>query len=269
MINKQTFCRYILHLAMLSWMVIGLSASAETSDIDDETSQVGVNAMATLQKFAQFLSNTKQFSFIMESGYDVVQDSGFKLEFGARHNITVQRPNHARIEVTRRGGEKRIVNIDGKEISVADPNDNVYAVVSKSGSLNDAIDYFTNDLQMTLPLAELFYDNFPNIITDKVITAHTVGEATIAQVLCEHLVIQNDEVDIQIWIEKGDQPLPRRIVITYRNEIDKPQFKAQFIEWNLSPQISKSLFTFKPPKDAHKIEFAPIITSEAQMGEEQ
>ena len=165
----------MLFLIIAGWMMIGFPVSAETLNSEEDTSEIGVYAMATVQKFTEFLANSKQFSYTMESGYDVVQESGFKLEFGARHKVIVQRPNHARIEVARREGSKRIAIIDGKEISVTDPNENVYAVVSKSGSLNDTIDYFIDDLQLSLPMAELFYDNLPTTLTDKIVTAHTVG----------------------------------------------------------------------------------------------
>jgi len=62
---------------------------------------------------------------------------------------------------------------------------------------------------------------------------------------------------VQLWIAKGDQPLPRRMVITYTRAEGQPQFRAQFSDWNLSPEVPDSLFAFTPPTGAVKIAFAP------------
>ena len=61
---------------------------------------------------------------------------------------------------------------------------------------------------------------------------------------------------MQLWIAQGDQPLPRRRVITYKDAEGQPQFRAQFSEWNLSPDAPDSPFAFTPSEGATKIAFA-------------
>ena len=53
------------------------------------------------------------------------------------------------------------------------------------------------------------------------------------------------------------EPLPRRLVITYKHADGRPQFWAQFSEWNLAPEVPDTLFVFTPPAGAVKIAFAP------------
>jgi len=62
-------------------------------------------------------------------------------------------------------------------------------------------------------------------------------------------------VDYQIWIADGDQPLPQRVVLTYRKEKGQPQFRAQFSEWNTAAETPASLFEFVPPAGMRKITF--------------
>ena len=66
-------------------------------------------------------------------------------------------------------------------------------------------------------------------------------------------------VDFQVWVAQGEQPLPRRIVISYKDEAGQPQFWADLSDWNLSPEISDALFTFTPPAGANRIQFLAEI----------
>jgi hypothetical protein len=71
-----------------------------------------------------------------------------------------------------------------------------------------------------------------------------------------HLVARTDAVDFQVWVADGDKPLPQRVVITYRKDKGEPQFRAQFSDWNLAPEITDSTFLAKPPGGAQKVAFA-------------
>jgi hypothetical protein len=73
---------------------------------------------------------------------------------------------------------------------------------------------------------------------------------------CDHLAVRTSKgVDFQVWVAQGSEPLPRRIVITYQEEPGQPQFWADLSDWNLSPEISDTLFTFTPPAGADRIQF--------------
>ncbi|RKZ45665.1 MAG: hypothetical protein DRQ58_10045 [Gammaproteobacteria bacterium] len=243
------------------WIVLvaGLVSHPVNAEIPEPGPDVGEQTRATLMNFTKFLSSQKSFSYTAEMGYEAVQNSGLRIEFGATRKVTVQRPNRARIEAQRRDGGKRLVIIDGKEISVFDENENVYAIVPREGTLSEIIDYYVDELEMPLPLAELASDDLSEVLTENISFGHTIGESTISGILCDNLVLQNDEVDIQLWIAKGKKPLPRRVVITYKNEPGEPQFWATFVKWDLSPDVDDKQFTFKPPADANRITFAPRL----------
>ena len=61
---------------------------------------------------------------------------------------------------------------------------------------------------------------------------------------------------LAMWITDTPQPLPLRVVITYRSAPGQPQFRADFSKWNLSPSIAEGDFAFTPPTDARQIAFA-------------
>jgi hypothetical protein len=64
-------------------------------------------------------------------------------------------------------------------------------------------------------------------------------------------------VDWQIWIEDGPQPVPRKFVITYKDEEGWPQYSARFTRWDFQPQHSEHYFRFHPPTGADKIDILP------------
>ena len=167
-------------------------------------------AMSALTRMAEFLSKAQRFSTTVDVGFDVVQDSGQKIEFGETRKVTVRRPDHARIDTTKRDGTVSGFVFDGKQIAVFNVQDKVYATAAKPGTLDEAIAYFINDLDMRLPLAELLASNLPKLLQERVRTADYVEQATIAGVSCDHLALRGDRADIQVWVAKGDQPLPRR-----------------------------------------------------------
>jgi hypothetical protein len=213
-------------------------------------------AMPILKKMSEYLAQAGRFSVNVRNGYDVVQESGQKIEFGELRKVTVSRPDHMRIETERSDGEKGLVIFDGKQITVYLPNKNVYASASKPGTIDETIQYAVSDLKVRVPLAMMLLTTLPSEIDRRVVSADYVEKTTILDVPCDHLAVRTGQgVDFQVWVAQGEQPLPRRIVITYISETGQPQFWADFSDWNLAPEISDALFAFTPPNGAERIQF--------------
>jgi hypothetical protein len=72
-------------------------------------------------------------------------------------------------------------------------------------------------------------------------------------------------VDWQIWIEDGDKPLPRKLILTSKQVKGEPQFTVVIRNWDLTPKLTDQEFSFTPPKGAKKIEFLQLTTETAKM----
>jgi hypothetical protein len=228
------------------------TAGASESQAATETQE---EARALLQGMAEFLSKTPRFSVKIRCGYDVVQESGQKIEFNEVRTITVNRPDRLRVESEHSDGAKHLVLFDGKEIAVLSSPQNVYATTSKPGTIDEAVAYFRRDLHMRLPLAALVVNQLPADFERRVQSIDYVEETSILGVPAHHLAGRTATVDFQMWVSDGEQPLPQRVVLTYKGEDGQPQFWAQFSDWNLSPEITDATFTFTPPPGAQKIAF--------------
>ena len=57
----------------------------------------------------------------------------------------------------------------------------------------------------------------------------------------------------QIWIKDGDQPLPVKYVITNKWMTGAPDYSLEISDWNVSPELAETTFTFTPPAGAKKL----------------
>ncbi len=211
-------------------------------------------AGARLEAMANFLAKAQRLSVTIECTYDVLQDSGEKIEFGERRVVTLRRPDRARIDVTRRDGSRRGgLLFDGTQLAVFDLDQKVYATVSAPGTVDGAFDHFVNELNMRLPLRELLKTDLPQKLKDVVGSARLVGEEQLGGTATDHVAFRGDTTDVQLWIPRDGDPLPKRIVITYRLAGGQPQFEADLSAWNLHPDVPDSLFTFTPAAGAERI----------------
>ena len=97
----------------------------------------------------------------------------------------LRRPEHLRIDETRRNGAISGLVFDGKTLTVFNRKDNVYATdarVDGRGTVDEAIAHLINDLDMRLPLAEWLDSNLPTMLVGQVRDAAYVERSQIAGV---------------------------------------------------------------------------------------
>jgi len=217
------------------------------------------DASAILLKMANYLAKAPAFSVTVRSGYDAIQVDGQRIEFSEKRRILLQRPDRVRVETKRSDGDRGMILFDGKGITAFKADEHVYARVEKSGTVDDAVVYLVSDLQLIMPLARMFLTTFPQDMEKQFTEVNHVEENALFDVPTDHLAARSADVDLQVWITQGEQPLPRRIVLTYKNAPGQPQFRADLSEWNLTPKVDAGSFVFNPPADAEQIPFlAPV-----------
>jgi hypothetical protein len=225
--------------------------------------QIDAEAMAILQRMAGRLAAAEGFSVAVHAAYDVVQASGEKIEFGETRQITLSRPGALRVEVAQSDGDRRLVLFDGQAIRIFDLEENVYAQIDKEGSVDDAVRYLVGDLGVRLPLALLITTRLPSDLERRVTALAYVEQDRSTEVPADHLAGRTADVDFQVWVAREGEPLPRRIVITYKHAEGQPQFRATLSDWNLSPGVSPAQLAFTPPEGAERI---PFFTRIARRG---
>ncbi|MHC1741595.1 MAG: DUF2092 domain-containing protein [Syntrophobacteraceae bacterium] len=207
-------------------------------------------AMEQVMRMANFLAQAKELSVTLQTGYDVVQESGQKIEFGETRKLTIVRPDKFRVDVERSDGESSTAVFDGKAVTVLNQKQNMYASSEVQGDIDAAIMHFVRDLKMRLPLAMLFVTALPKELEMRARGADIVETASVQGTQYIHVAGRGETVDFQVWLPKTGDPLPRRIILTYKNEEGQPQYWADFSDWNLAPNAPATLFALEIPKEA-------------------
>jgi hypothetical protein len=221
-----------------------------------------VLARDILMRMARFLSTQPSFGVSVISAYDVVQASGQKIEFAERRKLVVSRPDRLRVETERSDGVRTAVLFTGSEITLVDQTNRVYATERQpAGGLDEAILHFVSDLKMRLPLAVLLMQRLPGELERRVRSIVYVEKTNLLGPPAHHLAARGDTVDMQVWVADGAQPLPVRVVLTYKDAPGQPEFRAQFADWNLTPLITDSAFRPQLPAGAQKILFTAQLAA--------
>jgi hypothetical protein len=146
---------------------------------------------------------------------------------------------------------------DGKSLTLFNPQEKVFAQVAAPDTLEAMLELARTKYDIVAPAGDLLNKNAYDILMDGVTDGFVVGKAVIEGVRCDHLAFRAPHVDLQVWIQEGAQPLPRRLVITTRDLPNAPQFGVTVTKWNLKPTFNAQTFAFTPPAGAKRVDFLP------------
>jgi hypothetical protein len=204
-----------------------------------------------LQKMCEFLKSQQQFSYKAEVADDEVYYGGKKLQYEIDMETFVRRPDRLRVNAEGDLIDKQFF-FDGKTITLFDKDLNVYGVLEVPPNIESALAKANKDFGVRVALTDLASPNLWELLNKRIKTSLYVGQSKIRGVLCHHLSFDGDKVQLQVWIEAGDQPLLRKVVLTHKQLPGSPQWTAYLSDWNFSPQLSDNLFAFTPPSGGSK-----------------
>lgn len=225
--------------------------TSAAANADDDT-PIDPEAMEALKRMSAFLGTQSTFELVSDGAIDVVLDDGQRLQFGERSTYKVRRPNGFVIE--RIGDYKdRRFTYDGKQLTISSPRTSYYAQVDAPATIRETLAVAKDRYGIELPLTDLFRWSEPGgERADDVKEAMYVGPADILGTPTDHYAFREADLDWQIWIAKGPQPVPRKIVITDRSDPSSPQFVTT-MTWNFKPAFNAQTFAFKAPAGAMPI----------------
>jgi hypothetical protein len=252
----MTHARHRVFALVATALAITANAAEPTPPADAAQAASQQKAAARLSAMTKFLASVPAYEVTCRGSYDVLQESGQKLEFLEVRDLALQRPDRLRVRHRSSDGDQDLLVFDGKHITLFNDRAGVYAQAPQPGSLDDAIVYFVRDLGMRLPLARLFTHRSSDELARRLQSVLHVERTELLPVPTDHIAGRVGNVDVQLWIAEGDRPLPMRVVLTYSDEPGQPQYRANFENWKIGTPIAPGTFSFSPPADARRIVFA-------------
>ena len=215
-------------------------------------------AMEALQKMGRFLRTLKAYEVSFKISKDEVLDSGQKIMVDGTSELTVQTPDrfHYSTKIDEAHRDLQFF-YDGKSFTIYGNTNKFYASVPAPATIHELLDVAKDRYDIDLPFRDLFSWGTDKADIAAIQSAIYIGPTKIDGVPYDHYAFRNVDVDWQIWIQQGEKPLPGKLVITTMDEAEHPQYVSN-MSWNLSPKINNKAFTFVPPKDSHKIDFAVV-----------
>jgi hypothetical protein len=219
---------------------------------------ISEEASAALLRMGQTL-RAEQFSFQARTIRVYSEASGEPLHIFHTMKVTVHRPNRLLAEMTGDDGSNKLV-FDGKTLTVFSAQEKKYVSIPvPEGTIDGMLKEAVGRVGIDFPLAD-FLSEAPNKAFLTGVTAgRVVNTVTIDGVPCDHLFFsQPPGIELELWLEKNDRSLPRRLIVTYRSLPGQPNFIAEFSDWNFDIHPSDADFVFQPPADAVQAQLKPV-----------
>jgi len=220
--------------------------------------QAAIDTAATnaLGRMGRYLGTLTEMQVTATITRESVLPDGQKIQNSANADLVAVRPNRLRVSVD---GDRhqRLFLYDGKTFAMYAPNLRYYATAPAPPSILLLADTLEERFNIELPLVDLFRWGTPEAPTSDIRSARDLGPAPVGGVTCEHYAFRQDGLDWEVWIQRGEHPLPRRLVLNTLTDDARPQYTATYT-WNLAPSYNDGSFTFVAPPDAHAIAFSQV-----------
>jgi hypothetical protein len=248
--NRSSWMHTALAVAVALIAVPAVAQQSAPPPVVDPASIAALNSMAS------YLRTLTIFQVEAATTTDEVLEDGQLIKYNGTTNIVARFPNKLLAEVSSDRNERQYV-YDGQTFTLLARRVGYYATVPAPATVRELADVLSAKYDIEVPLSDLFLWGAPGWNSADITAAVDIGPGEVGGTTCEHYAFRQEGVDWQVWIQKGDFPLPRKLVITTMDDPARPQHTAVYT-WNLAPSVNDAAFTFTPPSGAHKIVLADV-----------
>jgi len=230
--------------------------SIPTSGMKSPVASEGIiedGAVEALKEMSAYLKSATTLQADTVGSLDVVTNDGQRIQLDGNTTYKMRRPGFV-IDYNSDIKSRRFI-YDGKTFTVYSPKLGYYASVPAPPTNKEVLDTIYNKFGISLPLEDLFRWDDGDDRAQALKSAYDVGTATIDGVETDHYAFREADVDWEVWIQQGDQPLPRKIVIVDRTDPSRPTFTSR-LRWQVNPPLTDADFTFVPDANAKQIKLA-------------
>ena len=239
----------LLGVALLVLASVPASAAA-AYDQENEATDL-------LKQMATYLAGQSTISANFDSSIEIITAELEKIQFNSSGEMLLNRPD--RLKLSRTGGFSDIdLVFDGKTVTLLGKNLNAFAQVEIPGPTDQFLEKIRAEYNFHAPGADLLVTHIFPTLTKDIIGAKHIGTGIVGGVECEHLAFRNDDTDWQLWIQKGSQPMPRKLVITSKAVTGAPQYTLLIRNWRMDVPLKPDSFAFTAPAGARKLEFKEL-----------
>jgi hypothetical protein len=185
---------------------------------------------------------------------DARLEGGLMVSNSTEVTVNIERPGSLKIS-SFDGLHSKDLYFHNGELTVFNSENKFYAQANIPKEIDAALQFALEEMEIEAPLLDMIYQNVAeHLITSQETILYLQDKARISGADCHHIAIRGSEVDVQLWVQEGERPMTRRIVLTSKWAGGSPRFEAN-LTWDLAPDFDSSIFEFTAPEGSSKIEF--------------
>ncbi|HWR37969.1 MAG TPA: DUF2092 domain-containing protein [Patescibacteria group bacterium] len=260
---KQKIIVGLLALICVSMFFQPVWAAPETAEVKTpEPAAVSTQEKLVLS-MTQFMNSLPQFYISGNASYDKVYPDYEKIMYSFDFDYYVKRPAGFQLNIEGDLQNKQLL-FNGKTITVYDEDKAVYAVMETPATIETALDQAAQEYGLDFQLLDVARNDFGEDLLKDVIKSAYVGTSKIGDISCNHVVFTKKDRSIQLWIEAGDKPFLRKVVVNFKGNPAMPSWNIEITDWNLKPVLPEGWTTFVAKPGMKQIPF--LKASERQNG---
>ena len=249
--TKITIC------LMCAFLAVG-SVSADESAVRQDA-----KALDVLKRMSAYTDTFDQVVIVGITHMDARLGGGLMVSNADEVKVTIDRPDSLHI-TSFDGIETRELIFHQEMLTVFDSEKGFYAQASIPSGVDAALEFALEELDIEAPLMDMILsDASVGLIGPQDTVIYLTDKARVAGVDCHHIAIRGPETDVQLWVEEGDKPLPRKIMLTSKWAGGSPRFIAN-LAWQTEPELDPSIFEFKAPEGFMNIGFVQHSENEGE-----
>ena len=227
----------------------GVSLGGSSFDCPVRAQSQENDAKLILKAMSDYVGSQKTIKLTFDSDIEIITPQLEKIQFTNSGEALLSRPDKLRAH--RISGHADVTMFfDGKTVKIYEKHVNGYAQFDAPGSVDQLIHTLKEGHGVALPGADLLLSNSYEILVAGVMEAKYIGIGIIDGRECDHLAFRNFDTDWQLWVEVGEHPIPRKMVVTSKTMNSAPQYTVRIKSWETGIDPSPDDFTFTPPADA-------------------
>lgn len=237
---------------MLKKISLGLVLFACSFTVKAQEIVMDTTALTILDNMSQIFGSMNSVGFDSHISRDIAFSNEVLVKEFVKNEIKIKGPNKF---VTRIHGENReeLYKYNGNQVFYYSLNTNRYAVADAPDNIVETMDWLYTDFGIEFTAGDILYPNFSKDLAENMDHIQFLGVVNLDGKRTFHILARNEIISVQFWITDGIYMFPDKIVMTYLDVDNHPQYEIRFSNWEVNHEYPESIFEFDPPPASKQI----------------
>jgi hypothetical protein len=242
--------RVIAAAALGALLAASGSLSAQTRDVNPSPHEL-------LRKAAAYLNSAANLEIEAQVEYDHFLTPSLLVAYTGKLHVKMSRPDRLFV-----GFQDRLVNrrlwIDGGDVTYLDVVTKHYSKEHGKKTIAETLAELHGKYGLSLPLANLLFSDSFARISGKTHAIDYLGKLSMGNTTVHHVVAHGEFADIQVWIDDGDAPVIRKILVINHGRPFAPRYSARFIKVGKPESFPNNTFSPDLPEKSRQTKMISI-----------